>query len=171
MKLIFNLLLILFFIAVSSSSIALAKETKYNHNSITIAEVKEEVDFKVLVPKKISKEWTLEIKTRDNKDGNLSVIRLQYMDENDENLMVGIEEKKVSKKAISQLEEEFSEGDKIKINGVSAYYQEWDNNGKTFNGKIISGGLLTWIQNGTYVQMDSSSLSKDEMVEIARTIR
>ncbi|WP_341356739.1 DUF4367 domain-containing protein [Rossellomorea sp. y25] len=170
MKIFSSLLIILYLITVSSS-IAFAKETKYNHNSITIAEVKEEVNFKVLVPKKVPEEWTLEIKTRNNKEGNLSSIRLNYMDENDKSLMLGIEEKKVSKKAISQLEEEFSEGDKIKLNDVPAYYQEWANSGKTLNGKKISGGLLTWIQDETYVQMDSSSLSKDGMVEIARTIR
>jgi hypothetical protein len=85
--------------------------------------------------------------------------------------MLGIEEKKVSKRAISQLEEEISEGDKIKVNDVLAYYREWANSGKKLNGKIISGGLLTWIQDETYVQMDSSFLSKDEMIEIARTVR
>ncbi|MGD6960437.1 DUF4367 domain-containing protein [Rossellomorea aquimaris] len=170
MKLISSLLLILLLVTVSSS-IAFAKEIKYNHNSITIAEVKEVVNFKVLVPKKVPEELALEIKTRDNKDGNLSSIRLHYMDENDENLMLGIEEKKVSKRVISQLEEEFSEGEKIKVNVVSAYYQEWANRGKELNGKIITGGLLTWIEDETYVQMDSSSLSKDEMVEIARTFR
>jgi hypothetical protein len=170
MKLISSLLLILF-LGTVSSSIAFAQEIKYNHNSITIAEVKEEVNFKVLVPKKIPEEWTLEIKTRDNKEENLSGIRLHYMDENDENIMLGIEEKKVSKRAISQLEEEISEGDKIKVNDVLAYYQEWANSGKKLNGKIISGGLLTWIQDETYVQMDSSFLSKDEMIEIARTVK
>ncbi len=154
-----------------SSSIAFANEMKYNHNSITIAEVKEQVNFKVLVPKKVPKEWTLEIKTRDYKEGNLSSIRLHYMDENDENLILGIEERKVSKRVISQLEEEFSEGEKIKINDVPAYYQEWANGGKELNGKIVTGGLLTWIEDETYVQMDSSSLSKDEMVELARTFR
>ncbi|MGD6969251.1 DUF4367 domain-containing protein [Rossellomorea vietnamensis] len=170
MKIISSLLITLLLITVTSS-IALAKETKYNHNSITIAEVKEKVNFKVLVPKKVPEEWTLEIKTPDNQEGNSSSIRLHFMDENDENLMLGIEEKKVSKRAIRKLEEEFSEGDKIKVNNVPAYYQEWANSGKTLNGKIISGGLLTWIQDGTYVQMNSSSVSKDEMVEIARTIR
>jgi hypothetical protein len=34
----------------------------------------------------------------------------------------------------------------------------------------MSGGLLTWIQGETYLQMDSSFLSKDEMVEIAKTV-
>jgi hypothetical protein len=170
MKLISSLLIILFLITVSSS-IAFAKETIYNHNSITIAEIKEEVNFKVLVPKKIPEEWTLEIKPRDTKKGNIIGIRLHYMDENDENIMLGIEEKKVLKRGISQLEEEFSKGDKIKVNDVPAYYQEWANSGKKLNGKMMSGGLLTWIQDETYVQMDSSSLSKDEMVEIARTFR
>ncbi|EDL66448.1 hypothetical protein BSG1_03810 [Bacillus sp. SG-1] len=52
-----------------------------------------------------------------------------------------------------------------------ACYQEWANSGRKLNGKLISGGLLTWIKDGTYLQMDSSYLTKNEMVEIAKTIR
>lgn len=144
--------MLILFLGTVSSSIAFAKEIKYNNNSIIIAEVREEVNFKVLVPENIPKEWTLEIKTRKNKEENLSAIRLHYMDGNGKNLMLGIEEKKVSKRAIIQLEEDFLEGDKMKVNDVFAYYQEWTNRGKKLNGKIISGGLLTWIQDETYVQ-------------------
>ncbi|WP_113929062.1 DUF4367 domain-containing protein [Bacillus sp. P14.5] len=130
MKLISSLLLILFFSTVFSS-IALAKEIKYNHNSISVAEVQEELNFKVLVPKEIPEEWTLEIKIRNNKEENSNGIKLHYMDENDENLILGIEEKKISKSAISKLEEEFSMRDRIKVNDAPAYYQEWANSGNS----------------------------------------
>ncbi|WP_034756380.1 DUF4367 domain-containing protein [Rossellomorea vietnamensis] len=154
-----------------SSSIGLAKEMKYNHESITIEEVKKEVDFQVLIPVKIPSEWSLEIKTYEHNDRNMEIIRLHYMDSTDENLMLRIEERKVSENEIRQLEEEFSSRYKINVNGVEAYYQEWANSGRKLNGKRMSGGLLTWIQGETYLQMDSSFLSKDEMVEMARSVR
>jgi hypothetical protein len=170
MKLISSLLLILSFSMVSSS-IGLAKEIKYNHNSMTIDEVKKEVNFNVLVPEKIPEDWSLEIKTYDYKDKNIRDITLHYMDSNDEFLMLGINERKVSKIEIRQLEEEISNEIKINVNGVKAYYKEWANSGKKLNGNRIDGGLITWIQGDTYVEMDSSILSKDEMVEIARSVR
>ena len=43
--------------------ITMAKEIKYNHNSKTILEIKKEVDFTVLTPKKIPDDWTLYTKT------------------------------------------------------------------------------------------------------------
>lgn len=72
-----------------------AKEIKYNHESIIISKIKEIVDFKVFSPEKIPNDWTLEIKTylSDEKD-NITQFELHYMDHNDENLMVGILEKK-----------------------------------------------------------------------------
>ncbi|MGG4166326.1 DUF4367 domain-containing protein [Rossellomorea vietnamensis] len=163
--------MVLLFFSMISSSIGLAKEMEYNHESITIEEVKKEVDFQVLIPEKIPSEWSLEIKTYEHNDENMGTIRLHYMDSTDENIMLGIEERKVSEKEIRQLEEEFSNRDKINVNGAEAYYQEWANSGRKLNGKRMNGGLLTWIQGETYLQMDSSILTKDEMVEIARTVR
>jgi Domain of unknown function (DUF4367) len=170
MKIISTFMFLLSF-SMISSSIGLAKEMKYNHDSITIEEVKKEVDFQVLIPNKIPSEWGLEIKTYEHNDENMGTIRLHYMDSADENVMLGIEERKVSEEEIRQLEEEFSSRYKINVKGVEAYYQEWANSGRKLNGKRMSGGLLTWIQGETYLQMDSSFLSKDEMVEIAKTVR
>ncbi|MCM3671978.1 hypothetical protein M3181_24000, partial [Mesobacillus maritimus] len=52
-------LVIIFFIPFSAQ----AKEIKYNHDSITVSEVKEKVDFPIFAPDKIPDNWTLEIKT------------------------------------------------------------------------------------------------------------
>jgi hypothetical protein len=47
----------------SSPMLIMAKEIKYNHNSITIPEIKKKVDFPDLTTKKIPDDWTLETKT------------------------------------------------------------------------------------------------------------
>ncbi|WP_169786341.1 hypothetical protein [Viridibacillus arvi] len=37
-------------------------------------------------------------------------------------------------------------------------------------GDTITGGLLRWTQDGTYVEMNSSRLPKEKMLEIARSM-
>ena len=46
-------LIITLILSLSSPITIMAKEIKYNHDSKTIAEIKKEVDFTVLTPKKI----------------------------------------------------------------------------------------------------------------------
>ncbi|WP_456278793.1 DUF4367 domain-containing protein [Bacillus sp. AK128] len=144
-----------------------AKEIKYNHNSITITEIKGKVDFKVISPKQIPDSWTLEIKTYPwvEKD-NINSFRLHYMDKNDENLMIGIEERKATPKEI-----EDKTPNKITINGNSGNFIEWGNSGEKLNGKIIVGGKLCWVQDGTYIEMDSSDISMDKMIKIANSMK
>ncbi|EDL66447.1 hypothetical protein [Bacillus sp. SG-1] len=108
MKLISSLLLIIFLSTITL--IVSANEIKYKHNSITIDELKEKMDFKLLVPVKIPEEWTLEIKTHDYKDGNVSGITLHYLNENKEKLMIRIEEKKASKRGNQSMGRRVFEG-------------------------------------------------------------
>ncbi|MDQ6598018.1 hypothetical protein E2K98_28470 [Bacillus salipaludis] len=57
------------------------KEIKYNHNSLTIPEIKHHVDFNVLVPKNVPDDWTLEIKTYPwEAKTNFTNFRLHYME-------------------------------------------------------------------------------------------
>ncbi|MGO4890643.1 DUF4367 domain-containing protein [Anaerobacillus sp. MEB173] len=169
MKYLLELLIV--FILISSIPLGVqAKEIKYNHNSITISEVKEKVDFKVLSPKQVPDDWTLEIKTYSS--GGKDIIthfKLHFMDKNDKYLMVGIGEKKATSKRIEPMNSNVEE---ININGNIAYFQEWANAGELDSkGKKITGGLLTWIQDGTYIEMDSSNISKEKIIEIAESMK
>ncbi|WP_051591140.1 DUF4367 domain-containing protein [Bacillus sp. UNC438CL73TsuS30] len=67
--------------------------------------------------------------------------------------------------------DDFSYRLQVDINGNKGYFQEWDDSGEVDkNGDIITGGLLNWVQNGTSVEMNSSRLSKEQMLEIARSM-
>ncbi|MEK5422894.1 hypothetical protein MKZ08_12750 [Viridibacillus sp. FSL R5-0477] len=44
-----------------------------------------------------------------------------------------------------------------------------ERNGKE-KGDTITGSLLRWTQDGTYVEMNSSRLPKEKMLEIARSM-
>jgi hypothetical protein len=83
--------------------------------------------------------------------------------------MIGVEERKAVSKGIA---EKKPNAEKIKINGTIGYFQEWSNNGEGDSiGKKITGGKLSWVQEGTYIEMDSSNIIKDKMIEIARSMK
>lgn len=68
-------------------------------------------------------------------------------------------------------DDDFSNRQQVNINGNKGYFQEWEESGEVDkNGDIITGGLLNWVQKGTSVEMSSSRLSKEQMLEIARSM-
>ncbi|ALC85536.1 hypothetical protein AM499_06675 [Bacillus sp. FJAT-22090] len=141
--------------------IIMAKEIKYNHNSKTISEIQKEVDFTVLTPKRIPDDWTLDTKTS-------PWIMLHYMDSKDTKLIVAID----LKKGFRLSDDDFPYRQKVDINGNKGYFQKWEESGEVDkNGDTITGGLLNWVQDGTYVEMNSSRLSKEQMLEIARSMK
>lgn len=145
------------------------KEMKYNHKSITIREIKHHVDFNVLVPKNVPDDWTLEIKTYPwEAKTNFTSFRLHYMDKNDEKMMVGIEQ---TQNAEKQTEENNSYAKTVIINGHLGNLIKWGNNGEVdYEGEIITGGVLQWKQDGTYIELFSLTIPMEKMLEIARSI-
>lgn len=140
--------------------ILMAKEIKYNHNCITIPEIKKKVDFTVLTPKKIPDDWTLDTKTS-------PWLMLHYMDSKDTKLMVAID----LRKGFRISDDDFPHRQQVDINGNKGYFQEWEESGEVDkNGDTITGGLLNWVQDGTYVEMNSSRLPKEKMLEFARSM-
>lgn len=158
----FVIRLFIFLILLNSSPVIIAaKEIKYNHNSITIHEIKGKVGFTVLTPHKIPDDWTLEIKT------TLGVM-LHYMDSKDTKLMVAIHQRKGT--PLSPYD--FPHAQLVDINGNKGYFQEWIDSGEIDkNGDAITGGLLNWVQDGTFIEMNSSILPRERMLEIARSMK
>ncbi|CAH2713855.1 hypothetical protein BACCIP111895_01009 [Neobacillus rhizosphaerae] len=155
----FRLIFVLFLLC-SCPMIIMAKEIKYNHNSITIPEIKKKVDFTVLIPKNIPADWTLDTKTS-------PWLMLHYMDSKDTKLMVAIHQKM----GFSLSDDDFPYAHQVDINGNKGYFQKWIDSGKVDkNGDTITGGLLNWIQDGTFIEMNSSRLSEEEMLTIARSM-
>ncbi|MGE7667194.1 DUF4367 domain-containing protein [Ureibacillus composti] len=139
----------------------MAKEINYNHNSKTISEIQNEVDFTVLTPKRIPADWTLDTKTS-------PWLMLHYMDSKDTKLMVSIDLRKGSRVSYGG----FPHTQQVDINGNIGYLQEWVDSGEVDeNGDTITGGILNWAQDGTSVQMMSSRISKEAMLVIARSMK
>ncbi len=159
MALLFRLFIFIMLL-ISSPMLSTAKGIKYNHNSETISEIKEKVDFTILTPKKIPDDWTLDTKTA-------PWISLHYMDSKDTKLMVAIH----LRRGIPLSDEDFPYSQKVNINGNIGYFNEWDESCEVDkNGDTNTGGLINWVQDGTYVEMISSRLPKEKMLEIARSM-
>jgi hypothetical protein len=138
----------------------MAKEIKYNHNSKTISEIQKEVDFSVLTPKSIPDDWTLDTKTS-------PWIMLHYMDSKDTKLMVAIN----LRKGFRLSDDNFPYRQQVDIKENKGYFHEWEESGEVNkNGDTITGGILNWVQDGTSVEMNSSRLTKEQMLEIARSM-
>ncbi|MDP1421704.1 DUF4367 domain-containing protein [Peribacillus simplex] len=168
MKLLFIRLLVVFILFQNIPLIVQAKEIKYNHDSITISEIKRKVDFKVVVPQNIPNDWTLEIKTYpwDEKD-KITNFSLHYMDSDDKYLLIHIGQSKESFNKEMNINAE-----QVDINGNKGFFVEWGNSGELDKkGELVTGGLLRWIQEGTYVEMESSRVSRNKMLEVARSMK
>ncbi|MDP9740655.1 UNVERIFIED_ORG: hypothetical protein QFZ59_002485 [Bacillus sp. B2I3] len=173
MKLLFIRLLVVFILIQNIPLIVQAKEIKYNHESITLSEVQRKVDFKVVVPQNIPNDWTLEIKTYPwHEKDKITNFSLHYMDSNDKYLLIRIEQSKESSNSSKSSKEMNINAEQVDINGHKGFFVEWGNSGEVDNkGEIITGGLLHWIQEGTYVEIGSSRVSRNKMLEVARSMK
>lgn len=142
----------------------------YNHDSITLFEVIHKVDFPVLAPDNMPNGWTLEIKGYPmDQEEHFTRFRLHYMNEDDTIYKVGIEQRKFSSK---KSDPTFSDGEDININGNKGLFIPWGNDGEfDKKGELITGGLLQWTQDGTQIEMDSTRIPKELMLEIARSMK
>ncbi|MED3604247.1 DUF4367 domain-containing protein [Bacillus subtilis] len=133
-----------------------------NSSRKDLSYLKEHANFHVLVPKDTSSNWKLTIKNYPNQDKKISMTRLNYEDHAYRNyVMVGIAQSKFKNQPLR-----YSDGKNVKnvtINGQKGIFERWADGTK--------GGILRWVQNGTYVEMDSSNLKDTEMVQLAQSMK
>lgn len=151
-------------------------------DSTTLDKVKQKSIFTLFVPKSIPTNWTVELKYPYPLDITKPIqnVRLHYFDDT-ENYMVGIEQHKaigykVKKELIefdvrnktstkTIVEEDFkfeAQGEIIKLNGIEARFTPWGDN--------TLGGVLRWVQDGTYIEMDSTQLPKMDMIKMVESL-
>ncbi|MGE6963873.1 DUF4367 domain-containing protein [Bacillus thuringiensis] len=131
-----------------------------SNGKITLTEMKGKAEFRVFVPKEFSQNWSLVIKTYPSKQSDkINKVRLTYVDKTLKNyMMLGIEQSKAHESDIT------SRGVIVQINNYKGRFEAWE-------GGSQKGGILRWIQNGTYVEMNSSNLTKKEMVQLAKSMK
>ncbi|MGN7170777.1 hypothetical protein ACTHSJ_33440 [Paenibacillus cellulositrophicus] len=148
-------------------------------------QLKKSTDFKLLVPKDSKlKHNKIEIKEPYplKFDSPISRVRIHYFDKSGQTYVFGLEEHKAvgykvkrikttmdarTKTSKTELTEENFKfdlrGEKVSINGIEGRFEAWVNHDK--------GGYLRWMQDDTYLEMDSGVLTKQMMLDIAASIQ
>jgi hypothetical protein len=149
-----------------------------------LVELKNAADFKLLTPYNSIERYKIEIKEPYPlvPGRSISRARLHYFDKSGQTYMFGMEEHKAVGYKIKRVETTFDvrnqtsttriidedfkfdvRGEKVNINGIEARFVPWVNH--------RPGGYLRWVQDGTYIEIDSGDLSKQMMVELAKSMK
>jgi hypothetical protein len=138
-----------------------AQVEPYPYKNLLIPSQKQ-VDFRIFIPSKIPADWSLKmIATND--------ISLHYIDKKSLQLKFGIDE---SKSYSSWTKDVGKTAEKVKIKKMEGYFQKWDERVLVIKGQDkVKGGLLTWVQEGTLIEMYSFHLSKRQMLKIAKSMK
>lgn len=148
--------------------------------------IKTHADFKLLLPGgKLARDWRVEVRSPYPLRFNEPIrnVRLHYFDPKGE-YVLGIEQHKakgyVYKKEIEIIDlrnhtsrtrivqehfEQSTLGEVVQIGKAKGYFVAW------VDRKPIPGGILHWIQGDTYVEMESMTITKKKMIEVARSMR
>jgi hypothetical protein len=175
------LFVILIFGFSNPSTIADSKYPKTD--SQTLEKIKTKATFKMLVPHKLIPNWTLEIKYPYPLDLTKPIgnIRLHYFNKEDA-FMVGIEQfkatgYKITREEISiepngkQIRRSVTENFMPDYSGEVIFVNNHEGRFMPFKPKGKPGGYLWWIEDDTYISMDSQVLTKDEMMKIAKSMQ
>ncbi|GLY12975.1 MULTISPECIES: DUF4367 domain-containing protein [Bacteria] len=126
-----------------------------------LSKVEENVDFKVFIPENYN-QWKLIIKS------------LAFDKKNPDSVLITFEDKETKGKYIFECIQTKSNGDHpengsiVNVNHNKARFTPW---AASRNNQKPVGGILTWNQNGTNIEMKSSYLTKEEMIQIAKKMK
>ncbi|OAX47032.1 DUF4367 domain-containing protein [Paenibacillus sp. AD87] len=164
--------------------IASAKPTQAFSN-VDLDKLKTVADFKLLTPSYLGGNYKLEIKEPYPFviSPSVSKVRLHFFDESGQTYLFGIEEHKAGGYKVNRVvtnvdvryrtsktrtiveDFKFNEhGETININGIEGRFEPSANH-------HILGGYLRWVQNDTFIEMDSKELTKEEMIALAKSMR
>lgn len=147
---------------------------------IGLDQLKSATDFMLFTPHYCLTDWKVEIKEPYPLDTDqlIKKVRLHYFDKSGSTYLFGIEQHKAigyrSKRSetiidilrktstTTVIEEDFkfdTSGEVVYLNGIEARYDYG-----------TQGGCLRWVQDGTYIEVDSFRLSRKQMVLLARSM-
>ncbi|WEG14579.1 DUF4367 domain-containing protein [Pullulanibacillus sp. KACC 23026] len=125
--------------------------------NVSMQQIKNEVNFKVLVPKRLPKDLQMNIKPYPPTEyGKPTKFTMTFT--KNKQFVFNIQERKSNQKELDK--DVYSYGQPVSINGNRGYF---------LTSGHKDGHLLIWIQNGTVIEMDST-LSKEKMLEIAQSV-
>lgn len=183
-KQIISLIFILMLVGINSDLLIATAKPSLVFPNVELDKLKRVADFKLLTPSSSVLSYKFEIKEPYPLvlSQSVSKVRVHYFDESGQKYLFGIEEHKAIGYKINRVvtnidvgngsrttrtiveDFKFNErGEKININGVEARFEPWANH--------IPGGYLRWVQDNTYIELDSGELTKEEMIALAKTMK
>ncbi|MBY0160185.1 hypothetical protein ACQKLN_04055 [Paenibacillus glucanolyticus] len=151
--------------------------------NVELNKLQNAADFKLLAPSHTDQTYKLEIKEPYPfvPGKPVSKVRLHFFDESGQTYLFAIEEHnadgyKIEREVTSidirnrinttrTIVENFKfseRGEKININGSEGRFEPWANH--------TAGGLLRWVQDSTFIEIDSKVFTKEEMVYLAKSM-
>jgi len=146
----------LIMINLNEAGYASGKTTSVQNLQNELAKIEKQSDFSIFKPQQVPEEWSVVIKPQSKQHTSLLLLTYVNNQLKDDYMMVGIQQRKAGN------EERNEKGKNVDINGNKATFQSWSDN------KL--GGVLSWIQEGTYIEIDSTKLNEKEMIILAKSM-
>ncbi|OIB00631.1 hypothetical protein AK95_26045 [Paenibacillus sp. LC231] len=180
---VYLILICTMFLVINKEPIIATANPKLFSLNVDLDKLQNAADFKLLAPSHSDQRYKMEIKETYPfvPSQPVSKVRLHYFDKSGQTYLFAIEEHKAVGYKIERdvtsidirnrtsttrtfVEDfKFSErGEKININGSEGRFEPWANH--------IRGGYLRWVQDGTFIEIDSKVFTKEEMIDLAKTM-
>lgn len=148
----------------------------------TLEYLQSKTNFNIYIPSKLHSASNFEIKEPyDFKQAEVPFVLVNYFNEsgsyvfglrqlkNNSYITKEITEFDVKKKTqtTKKIKQKFTLeplGEQVLINGSTGWYE-------TYKGGEDKGGVLRWVNDGTYIEMDTIQLSKSAMINIAESMK
>jgi hypothetical protein len=159
-------------------------ESKYPKADMqTLLKIKQKTNFKMMIPQHLPSGWTVEVKYPFPLDLSKPIhnVRFHYFNKEDA-FMFGITQfkaigHKITREEVitepngTQSRRSIIEEFKPDYSGEVVFINHNEGRFMPFQSKMQSGGVLWWIEIGTYINMDSMILSKKELLNIAQSMK
>ncbi|CAM3872462.1 DUF4367 domain-containing protein [Cohnella lubricantis] len=148
-----------------------------------LSQLSRQTSFDLFEPQNLESGLSYEIKLPNNKDGSTSfdTVLLSYFGNNgkfkfalsqqknnsvitQELTNINVQSKEIKKQYIKHKVRLEARGELVKINGSEGRYE-------AYVGKNATGGVLRWIQSGTYIELNAPELSKESLIKIAESMK
>lgn len=130
----------------------------------SLDELKGKTSFNCFIPKKIAKDWNIELKYPEQVHKKMEKVQIHFLNRAGTQLKVAIIESAATGNDIQPGEH----GERVKINKINGVFHPLT---PTKRMKDLQGGQLIWVQDGTLITLFSSRISKQELMKIAYSMQ
>ncbi|PHE27948.1 hypothetical protein COF51_28855 [Bacillus pseudomycoides] len=165
-NIVFKLMITLFMamICIHFNTSVYAENIERANKEFSLKELKGKTSFNCFIPTDIAKDWSIELKHPEQVQENMERIQIHFLNRAGTQLKVAIIESTAKNTDIEPGEH----GERVKIKNMNGVFHPLT---PTKRIKDVQGGQLIWVQEGTMITLFSSRISKEELIEIAKSMQ